>query len=89
MPREMASPVTTAVAAHTPICRPAWRSVCIVWLWYAARCDARIHLSVGIWTDWVLIGGEMRDRVPGEAGNAAAAAGNQFRWLPIESKWSP
>src|ERR1700694_253740 len=42
MPREMASPVTTAVAAHTPICRPGWGCVCIVGKCYAAGERARI-----------------------------------------------
>jgi hypothetical protein len=44
MPSEMASPVTTAVAAHTPICRPDWGGVRIVRLSYAGDFERRIHL---------------------------------------------
>ncbi len=45
MPSEMASPVTTAMAAHTPICRPPCRSLRIVRVSYAGGGLTRIlHL---------------------------------------------
>ncbi len=55
MPREIASPVTTAVAAQTPICGPVWRSLPIVRISYRTavvaehppmggeRCRARLR----------------------------------------------
>ena len=46
MPSEMASPVTTAVAAHTPICRPECGSARIVRLWYGGLALERITLWV-------------------------------------------
>ena len=44
MPSEMASPVTTAVAAHTPICRLLWGSTSMVWLSYGPAAWLRISL---------------------------------------------
>jgi len=46
MPSEMASPVTTAVAAHTPICRLVWGRASIVRPSYEPDRLLRISLWV-------------------------------------------
>jgi len=49
MPREIASPVTTAIAAQAPIRRPVSFAAVIVWPCYAVLSPPRILLMVEGW----------------------------------------